>query len=141
MTRYIMTSNNTVQESINKYEAEIEILEDAAKRIVKRGWIQGARGNSTQGYCMSGAIYATMYSTMTRKDCLGNFTEPRKHSKYRHILYSVLLQEIAEIDLEDAITAFNDDRHQTKQGVVSALRAFAMRRRTRLETIRGITNA
>ena len=137
-----MTSNNTVQESINKYEAEIEILEDAAKRIVKRGWIQGTRGNSTQGYCMSGAIYATMYSTMTRKDCLGNFTEPRKHSKYRHILYSDLLQEIAEIDLEEhAITAFNDDPHQTKQEVVSALRSFAMRRRTRLETIRGITNA
>ena len=55
-----MDDSTRIQRVYNQMLMRADLYEDAAKRLVNRGWIQNEFGAARKGYCVSGAMRAEL---------------------------------------------------------------------------------
>lgn len=83
-----------------------EVLLRAADLLEKRGWIQGAIGDSRHGYCVWGAVHAAAHRKRSRTD--------DAIWRLRHFIP------------DEFETYWNDQPGQTAENVIATLRRAAL---------------
>ena len=126
-----MDDSTHVQRVYKQMLMRADLYEDAAKRLVKRGWIQNEFGAASTGYCVSGAMRAELcrpdkkYLPLYVSLMFDSEVNPFPSLQGDLLAYIWSNPGAFEIGAFHTLTLWNDLAGRTKAEVVCTLRGAA----------------